>query len=107
LSSSRIHQAGNRLGPLLILGLGRVRSATRPVDFPTNNLNCSQPNLVKQILLEPAFHKVSSKNDKPYGSYNHFCSLDLFKQTAQTLITRGKNKNTFGLGLRKIGDIFN
>jgi hypothetical protein len=34
--SSRIHQTGNRLGPLLILGLGRVRSATRTVDFPTD-----------------------------------------------------------------------
>jgi hypothetical protein len=35
--SSRIHQTGNRLGPLHILGLGRVRSATRPVDFPTDS----------------------------------------------------------------------
>jgi hypothetical protein len=26
----------NCLGPLLILGLGRVHSATRPVDFPTD-----------------------------------------------------------------------
>jgi hypothetical protein len=42
-------------------------------------LNCSKPNLVKQILLEIAFHKLSSKNDKHHGSCNPFCSLDLFK----------------------------
>jgi hypothetical protein len=36
LCSSGIHQTSNRLGPLLILGLGRVRSTTRPVDFPTD-----------------------------------------------------------------------
>jgi hypothetical protein len=53
-------------------------------------MNCSKPNLVKQILLEPAFHKLSCKNDKHYGSYNPFYSFGLFKQTAQTLITREK-----------------
>jgi hypothetical protein len=35
--SSCVHleftRQANRLGPLLILGLGRVRSATRPVNF--------------------------------------------------------------------------
>jgi hypothetical protein len=34
LCSSKIYQTGKRLGPLLILGLGRVYSATRPEDFP-------------------------------------------------------------------------
>jgi hypothetical protein len=37
LVSSCVHppskRQANRLGPLLILGLGRVHSATRPVDF--------------------------------------------------------------------------
>jgi hypothetical protein len=36
LCSSKIHQSGKRLGPLLILRLGRVHSATRPEDFPTD-----------------------------------------------------------------------
>jgi hypothetical protein len=36
LCSSEIHQTGKRLGPLLILGLGRVHSTTRPEDFPTD-----------------------------------------------------------------------
>jgi hypothetical protein len=36
LCSSRILQTGNRLGPLLILGLGRVHSATRLEDFPSD-----------------------------------------------------------------------
>jgi hypothetical protein len=36
LCSTDIHQTGKLLGPLLILGLGRVHSATRPEDFPTD-----------------------------------------------------------------------
>jgi hypothetical protein len=38
LCSSRIHQTGKRLGPLLILGLGRVHSATRLEDFPSDTI---------------------------------------------------------------------
>jgi hypothetical protein len=37
-----------------------------------HNLSYIQPNLVKQILLEPTFYKLSSKNDKHHGSCNPF-----------------------------------
>jgi hypothetical protein len=39
LCSSEIHKTGKRLGPLLILGLGRVHSATRPEDFPSDTIH--------------------------------------------------------------------
>jgi hypothetical protein len=37
-----------------------------------HNLSYIQPNLVKQILLEPTFYKLSSKNDKHHCSCNPF-----------------------------------
>jgi hypothetical protein len=55
-----------------------------------HNLSYVQPNLVKQILLERTYYKLSSKNSKLYGSCNTFYSIDLNKKTAQNLITKGK-----------------
>jgi hypothetical protein len=49
---SRIHQTGNRLGPLLILGLGRVRSVTRPVDFPTDKVHMSLNSVIPYFMYD-------------------------------------------------------